>query len=301
MSVPDPSIAQPTPQGFIAELGILLDRVKEFLLKFVGPCYLLGFLVSQCNATRYQLGLLNLIQPYYILAGLFPTLALFISFGFHRFIQKRFTWLDQLKAKVPTSRGNQIADVLGVILLGLVAFLVFFVIRYGYAEYTKLVMNPFIGTLLWAYLLTTSFFLSLPSGDPSAGGVLRIISGSAVIFSLGFLLFNYLFVTVFHLWLPQEWGGMHPRRARLGVTRLQLSPETREALLPPTSRKIPADPGKDTTPVVKTILLAVLFDAGDYLIVRPDEQKTILPNYRLKKDVVQDITWLGWSNPIPLH
>lgn len=169
------------------------------------------------------------------------------------------------------------------------------------------------GLLLLAALLLSSYCVgiafSVPFFRPESGyerqptqGELRIHrAAGCTIVGLFPILFFFTWVQVYgdgiYRDTVQEFGGMRPRAAYLDVTRAQLSRETREALLVPSDRQASVpDIRSDPMPVVRTVLVDVEFDAGDYLLVRP-HGAPVTPTYRLKKEVVQNIAWYGYLLP----
>jgi hypothetical protein len=99
----------------------------------------------------------------------------------------------------------------------------------------------------------------------------------------------------------QEFGGMAPRAAHIDLSRDQLSAETRAALLPPAAQGASAEASENQPPVVRTVLLDVEFDAGDYLLVRPRGAAGDVLVYRIQKDSVRGVTWYGYDGDLPRY
>lgn len=82
--------------------------------------------------------------------------------------------------------------------------------------------------------------------------------------------------------LPQEFGGVQPRCAYMDVSVAEISPETRQIILP-------AGKANGDSKTVRSVQVEVLFSKGDLLMVRPHGDYRMI--YEIKKDNIQAITW----------
>jgi hypothetical protein len=82
--------------------------------------------------------------------------------------------------------------------------------------------------------------------------------------------------------LPQEFGGVQPRCAHMDVSVAEISPETRQIILP-------AGKANGDSKTVRSVQVEVLFSKGDLLMVRPHGDYGMV--YEIKKDNIQAITW----------
>lgn len=289
-----------------------LGNIRDFVIAVGGSFVIVGFLFLQLSALRLNLGFIAASPVQYMLAGWFPVVMIgitallwFIGKNIAVYIASHIYASEKIK---------KYYDVISFILVVCLIIGVYFVLKNNGSDRGTLKFSN--AALYSLFLMFSSYIVGIYCAVPYSKpvefykkpiGKIDVKFNRAVA-SVSILLFPVFFfvamVKVYgdtvYLGSVQEFGGLKPRMAYLDVSRIQMSPETRSILLPKTSQSILEkkidDVRKDPTPVVRTILLDVAYDAGDYLLVRP-HGSPVTPTYRLKKDVIQNIEWWGYIEP----
>ncbi len=290
-----------------------VGKLRDGVLTLGGVLYLSGYFVVQFTALKRNLGLVSLPASQYFIAGFVPV-VLFSAFVFSVWLGYRLaTRIASWKNSVPELSNRRTGILLGSALIAIIVL--FLLSRLGIktavpGRPNNWAFGATLLSMLIAYLYCIACAASIISSEERKPNVMQSPLGNKHFWTTVIVIIIVLAVpiTLMPIWMsaygngvypnwPQELGGMALRTAHLDVKRSELSPETREALLPKAAQKMPSKLSEDSTPVVQTVLLDVAYDAGEYLLVRPHDKQRISPTYRVKKDVIQGITWYGYRLP----
>jgi heme/copper-type cytochrome/quinol oxidase subunit 2 len=292
-------------EDFIKRIGGLRDGV----IAGAGIVYILGYIVWSYHAWRNNLGLLPTLQYQYFMAGLplvFVSLvcAIFIVCG---------VWIELVGLKfraVVDNTGNKYLPkvkrlylafpFIVIILLCIISPIVLKNI-FGFAK------SLLLCVVLWCYIKFSAGYHTDDAVDLApllkfsdirrvkGWDWLRELTMNSFISNSFIVLVFSTYVTVWYPKIPQEFGGTKPRIAYFDVKRSEISMQTRASLLPEKYRELPKELSKDSTPIVRTVMLQVYYSSNEYMLVRPYGATIETPVFQVKKETVQSVTWCGYD------
>ena len=280
-----------------------IGKLRDGVITAASVLYLLGYLAWSFYAWKNNLGLLPVIQTHYFMAGVAPALFAVCCWLVFRCLKL----LTDFTIKISTKRYAKATDINRKKFLristriNVFSFVFCFAaiivhLTLGMSNSLKLLLLTFsilIPIFAGAVYTAAIFSKSLGRVDTRRHDYSLIAYHCVTIFLLG----SFVYIVALYPSLPQELGGMRSRIAYLDLERAKVSEETREAMMPNFARRLPTDPDKDKNPVVRTLLLDVLYESNDLMLVRPHGAKKTSFTYQVKKDAIQGVTWCGYNAP----
>lgn len=269
--------------GIFNQLKRLGDLRDGFLIGG-GVLYILGYIVWSLNALRNNMGLLPALDSQYFLAGIVPAIILWLLIvgirSVKRFIEKLPEWFSTNKKEWKVTLHRVF------ICFFITSFMVFL------ASLTDWYGKTFPFT--WRYVIPISLTITMITSYFVAAKwfTSRFVRFVGIInFTYYLVLFCYVglsfYVSVVYPKLPQELGGVHPRRGYLDILRAQVSNETLRDL-------VSDETFKSNKQVVRSIEVEVLFSGSNFILLRPNsvgEEKPKVKVYEIKNSAIQVIYW----------
>jgi len=277
-----------TTKNWAVELADKAKVTRDITLGALGIVYFTGFVVWSYSAFQHHLGLVPIVQAQYLAAGIIPLILMVGIFFLSRStVSVSADFTDDMDYYKYVGR----LTVLSCILMGLIWL-------HSWELHISIKTSLFYQSALW--LVMTSL-LTIASGSrwwrlnrnltPKGLTILHMCLSS-----LPWISTMAWYCNVFYPLVPQEFGGMQPRRAVISVKRTDLASFERKMLLAPVDQIEPADPSKDPDPVVRTVALSVLYDNGDSIeFMTYGTSDTAV--YELKRSNIVAITWYGYEFP----
>ena len=289
--------AEPVP-SLLALILAQAGNLRDALLIFAGTVYVLGYLLWSYTAWREGLGLLPVIDVQYFAAGTLPGLLLLATLlllaGLARLSQllahyvgpESRVWGGRLHRIV---RGAWITVVGFAIAAGIASEYLDEILRVLGLSEASVPLSDLWRNYSWALVagIGLLFLLILVMPFANYGRQAAILQTWLNVLVLCAVL-GALITTGFKE-LPQEFGGIGARCARLDLESGKVSRATHSLLLP--SSDVGAQ-GRTPPPVVRTRPVQVIFAATDFLIVKVDGR-----TLELKRTVVNAVIWCDTTAP----
>lgn len=296
-----------------------IGAVNVGIVTCASVIYLLGYCVWACHAWRSNLGLLPALQFQYFVAGLLLLAVVGLSFLTVYFgkgvdavgskLSHRITDFVEKRTARKSLRSTMHSIMTGAVFF---AFAIGGAVLNRHFAPTAAMGKTFwaiwlylCACLLWGLWYPRQFesLLKTTTTTPKDKTVnvvyefIRLIATQtwtvAAVLIVPFLNGGYASI-------PHEFGGAKPRLAYFDVKRADVSAETRTEFLPAKMRDLPTDSSKDPSAVARSIIVDVYYTSSDFYLVRPHRAKVETPVTQVKKETVQGVRWLGYSEPTPL-
>lgn len=271
-------------QGEDTRTGLLdwLGNRKDALLVLVPVLYGLGYLIWSINALRNNLGWLPALDLQYFLAGIVPAAVLWATITFlkhNRQIQEFFFKFLVPAMKKPSFKwfARMVIYVVGTFFF--ISVWIFFRRLAPFERYSYLVLMNVVG---YFYLI---FGMAVERAKPKktrfTDFVFAVETNLCGITAAA--CFILLYVSFIYPNLPQELGGLKPRRAYIDMAKEQISQQMLNELCSDTAVL-------GNTRVVRSKELNIFFAGSSFLLVRPCDVDTN-QTHELQRNVVRAITW----------
>jgi hypothetical protein len=289
-----------------------IGKYRDGLLVTVSIIYIVGYCVWSYTAFNYRIGMLPALDAQYFLAGVIPSITLFVTIYALVKCEKFFDWVTNKIGSDSTGYKKLLRRIIIAIFFAIFALAYVYILTDKFELFTlsNIMRNLRSVTFIIFFIITpvifTLFLPKQPSTMRSANRYsefIKKLSNNYPIFYKIFREFNVnlttYFIIIFFCFaslgyylkdiypkLPQEFGGPKPRIVFLDINSSQISTETLSNLTPLDSVDL-------NVPTVRSNAVELLFSNNNNLIVRTITNKadSIYQIYELPRTAVVGIHW----------
>jgi hypothetical protein len=265
-----PSVA-PLPEktkGFLNNLFTLdgLPKVFQIILGVSSLFYVTGYLCWAIYAWRNKLGFLPALREQYFSAGFFPLFLVGLIWvtlkGHYRFSE----WFSS-KVTVNFNSKIYIGLLVSAVLAVLIGFILFILNAF---KFICLSINELYALDILVFIIGYPYVILRRRGFVET--IKSIYFPTAVVILYLFVIYYYV-IFLFQE-MPRELGGPREVKVRIDIKRSNISLETLSTLL--------AKGVNDTSSVIRTKPIYLIFDEGDFILFKQNLARTDSTNGLLK-------------------